>query len=331
MDSIQLHRFLDNVRAFFLRKVSREVLVFLVFLFLSAGFWLLQTLNETYEMELKVPLRLSNVPEGTVVTTDLPEYLQVQLRDRGIQLWRYEWDLADNPVEIDFSANDKGANFAHVVLPHAEVQKQLLTLLQSTTRIISMRPDTLEYYYTRGAKKRVAVEFRGHVETSPLYYLASLKCEPDSVTVWGEEKMLDSLTVLTSVPTNLLDLGETTVRQIPLAGMKGLKIEPDVVTLTAVVDVYTQKQVEVPIVGINFPGGHVLRTFPSTATVSFRVGAMNYKKMNADDFALTVTYEELVDHADSILHLQLRTVPEGVSQVRIQPEVVQFMIEQTEE
>lgn len=331
MDSIQLHRFLDNVRAFFLRRVSREVLVFLVFLLISASFWLLQTLNETYEMELAVPLRLVNVPGGTIVTTDLPKHLQVRLRDRGLLLWRYEWNLSSHPVEIDFSANDKGANFGHVVLSHADVQKQVASLLESTTRIVTMRPDTLEYYYTRGAQKRVAVQFRGRVETSPLFYLAGTKCEPDSVTVWGEEAMLDSLSLLTTVPTNIIDISETTVRQIPLAGMKGLKMEPDVVTLTAVVDVYTQKQVEVPIVGINFPSGHILRTFPSTATVSFRVGAMDYKKMNADDFALTVTYEELVAHSDSMLHLHLRTVPDGVSQVRIQPEVVQFMIEQTEE
>ena len=41
--------------------------------------------------------------------------------------------------------------------------------------------------------------------------------------------------------------------------------------------------------------------------------------------------EELMALPDSMLTLKLRSVPEGVSQVRIQPQRVQFLIEQTEE
>jgi len=52
--------------------------------------------------------------------------------------------------------------------------------------------------------------------------------------------------------------------------------------------------------------------------------------VTADNFVLTATYEELLQLPDSILHLQLRSVPEGVSQVRIQPEDVQFMIEMSD-
>jgi hypothetical protein len=87
----------------------------------------------------------------------------------------------------------------------------------------------------------------------------------------------------------------------------------------------------VPIIGTNFPAGYTLRTFPPSAQVSFRIGAKDYKSVTADNFVLTATYEELLTLPDSVLHLQLRSIPEGVSQVRIQPEAVQFLIEQVEE
>ena len=61
------------------------------------------------------------------------------------------------------------------------------------------------------------------------------------------------------------------------------------------------------------------------------MGAKDYKTITEDNFVLTATYEELMALRDSILPLQLRSVPDGVSQVRIQPETVQFLIEQTEE
>lgn len=329
MDAVEFRRFADSVKAFFLRKASREALVFVVFLLVSAGFWLLQTMNETYETEFSIPLRLTNIPEGTVVTTDLPEQLHVTLRDRGMVLWRYSWN-SKRPLDIDFSSRDNGSNYGRVVVSHSEVQKQLLSVLEPTTQISNVRPDTLEYYYTRGKKKRVAVRFNGRVETAPLYYLAGLNWEPDSVTVWADESMLDSLTCVTTMQTTITDLSETTVRQVPILRQRGVKVDPDAIVLRATVDVYTQKQVTVPIVGINFPGGYMLRTFPSMATLSFRVGSLHYKEVTADDFALTVTYEELMARPDSMLKLQLRTLPDGVSQVHIQPEFVQFMIEQEE-
>ena len=110
-------------------------------------------------------------------------------------------------------------------------------------------------------------------------------------------------------------LDENTLRSIADAAGKGV----------------TEKQVEVPVVGTNFPAGFSLRTFPATAVVAFRVGSKDYKRITREQFVITATYEELMALPDSILTLKLRSVPEGVSQVRIQPQHVQFLIEQTEE
>ena len=330
MDRFQLHRFTDAVKASLLGKHSREVLVFLFFVIVSAGFWLMQTLNETYEVELDFPLQLENVNEGIVITSELPEAVHVTLRDKGTTLLGYV--LRRQPaVKIDFSAHEKGSSFGCVGVPHSEVQKQLAHLLESSSRIVGLRPDTLEYYYSRGLKKRVPTVFRGNLETDPQHYLRTVRCEPDSVTVWGEESFLDSLTEVSTVVTNLSDLKSNFSRRIALMPMRGVKYDPQEIVLTAEVDEYTTKTVQVPVIGTNFPGGLTLRTFPATAAVTFRVGTKDFKKYEADNFVLTATYEELMALQDSALHLRLRSVPEGVSLISIQPEYVQYLIEQTEE
>ena len=61
-------------------------LYFLFFFFVSAAFWLLQSLNETFDVELKVPLKLENVPSDVVITSDLPSDLNVMVRDKGTVL-----------------------------------------------------------------------------------------------------------------------------------------------------------------------------------------------------------------------------------------------------
>ena len=331
MDWHRIQLAYEGVKAFLLRKLGREACVFAFFVLVSAGFWLLLTLNESYEMDVEVPVELVGVPQEVVLTTELPASLQVRVRDKGSVLMGYYGNDRHRQLTFDFKAYDHGETYHHVVITHADVQKQLQHSFDASTHLVSIRPDTVEYYYTRGHMKRVPVTFRGHVQPEQLYYLASLRCQPDSVTVWADESYLDSLVEVSTVVTNINGLTESVTRNVPLPTVRGVKFEPAEVQLTAEIDVFTEKKVEVPIVGTNFPAGMSLRTFPATATVSFRVGAKDYKKITRDQFVITTTYEQLLAMSDSMLTLKLRSVPEGVSQVRIQPQRVQFLIEQTEE
>ena len=51
-----------NMKDFLLSAKSREFFIFLFFFLIAGGFWLLQTLNNDYETEFSIPVRLKNVP-----------------------------------------------------------------------------------------------------------------------------------------------------------------------------------------------------------------------------------------------------------------------------
>ena len=60
---------------------------------LSAVFWLILTLNETYEKELKVPVRIVNVPKNVVLTSSADDTVRITVRDKGwviccLPVWR---------------------------------------------------------------------------------------------------------------------------------------------------------------------------------------------------------------------------------------------------
>lgn len=329
MDRERLQTLWENVHSSLTRKLGREALVFTFFLAVSAVFWFMQTMREDYEMELQVPVALVNVPEGVVVTQDLPQQITVKLKDRGSSLLQYYFDSFET-VEFDFARHDMGSSFGHVVISHAEVQRRLQPFFEMTTRILSVHPDTLDYYYTRGVQRRMPIIFRGHLETAAGYYLGKITLDPDTVTVWGSEALLDSITSVSTMATNLTNLTTTLEQVVPIAVERGMKVSPAEVTLRADVDIKVEKRVRVPIVGTNFPAGYALRTFPSSAVVSFSVGSKAYRSITEENFVLTATYEELLSQPDSMLHLHLRSVPEGVSNVKITPDRVQYLIEQTD-
>ncbi len=324
-------RFVEAIKAFLLSKRSREALVFTFFVIISAIFWLMMTLNDFYDLEVDFPIEIENVEDGTVIISELPEAIHVTLHDKGTELFGYYFRRHNPTVKVDFAARDKGGAYGHVNISHAEIQRLLTPLIDPSSRVVGIRPDTLEYFFTRGGMKRVKVAYRGGVQVRPELFIDRVYCDPDSVTVWGEAQFLDSLTVVPTVVMNFNDVNDDISRKIALMPMRGVKFDPAEVTLVIDVDKYVEKKVEVPIIGTNFPGGMTLRTFPAKATVSFNVGIKDYDLYTSDNFVITATYEELMDSPDSLLQLKLRSVPEGITQVKIMPEFVEYLIEQTED
>lgn len=315
-----------QTKDFLLSAKSREFFVFLCFFFIAAGFWLLQTLNNDYETEFSIPVRLRNVPENVVITSDPVSEVRVRVRDKGTVLLNYMLGKNFYPVILDFKNYTNMGN--HVQVQTSQVQKWITGQLNASTALLSMKPDTLEYYYSTGVSKMIPVKLCGNVSAGEQYYLPDTLFTPDSVRVYAPSDALDTMKVAYTLPLNLDNITDTLEREVTLSTPKGAKYIPASVKLTLPVDMYTEKTVEVPLRGVNFPADKVLRAFPSKIKISFQVGMGRFRQITADDFHLVVSYEELVRLGSEKYTVKLRTLPEGVSHVRFNPEQVDFLIEQ---
>ena len=160
-------------------------------------------------------------------------------------------------------------------------------------------------------------------------YIQSIRLEPDSVKVFAPASVLDTMHAVYTESVLFDELHEPSSFTVPLRHQKLLKYEPSLVSIKVGVGYYTEKTVKVPIIGLNFPAEKKLRTFPAHANITFRIESGRYNKISADDFVLATTYEELLQNTESSkLELHLKTVPEGVSNVRISPREVDYLIEQ---
>ena len=225
---------------------------------------------------------------------------------------------------------DAGLTNARVQVPTAEVQRMIQKQLGVTSHIISMRPDTLEYYYNRGVARRLPVMLCGSVSASPQNYIQDISLSEDSVLVYAPNAVLDTMQYAYTQVVNLSMMKENTVHNVAFRKMKGVEYEPNVVRMTAHVGYYAEKTVEVPIIGLNFPGDKELRTFPSKAKVTFRVESGRYQSINAENFVLAITYEELLQNPTDKYRLHLKSLPEGVTNARISPRDVDYLIELSE-
>ena len=77
------------IRLFLFSNMNKQFLVFTFFLFLSGIFWLITTMNDTYEKEIKIPIQVSNVPKNVVLTSTAIDTLRVTVRDKGWVILSY--------------------------------------------------------------------------------------------------------------------------------------------------------------------------------------------------------------------------------------------------
>ena len=314
------------MKDFLLSEKSREFFIFLFFFFIASGFWLLQTLNNDYETEFSIPVKLKNVPNNVVITSEPASELHIKVKDKGTVLLNYMLGKSFYPITLDF--NDyKGTN-NHVSVYAPQFEKKILSQLNASTRLLLMKPDTLEYYYSTGESKLVPVRLQGTVSAGREYYLSDTIFTPDSVLVYASEKALDTITVAYTQKLKIEDISDTLKRQVSLASRKGVKFVPASVEMMLPVDIYTEKTVEVPLRGVNFPADKVLRAFPSKVQVTFQVGLSRFRQVSADDFHIYVSYEELLHIGSDKYTVKLKNIPKGVSHVRFNPEQVDFLIEQ---
>ena len=78
-----------EVKDFLLSDKSREFFIFLFFFFVAGGFWLLQTLNNDYEADFSIPVRLKGVPNNVVITSEPASELRIKVKDKGTVLLNY--------------------------------------------------------------------------------------------------------------------------------------------------------------------------------------------------------------------------------------------------
>ncbi|WP_223929316.1 CdaR family protein [Prevotella lacticifex] len=324
----------DACRRFLRRIISREFLVFLFFLFLSGSFWLIITLNETYEREVTLRIELTNVPRNAVITTDVSDTIHAVVRDKGYMIATYLYGNHFTPIRLNFQqyADGKG----HGTIPVADIQKYINQQLYGSTKLVSVKSDNIEFYYNYGERKRVPVRLLGNVNPGSTYYLAQTQFTPDSVTVYAAPGELDNIRAAYTVRQNINGLSSPRTMRMALRKIKGAKFEPDVVTVRLFPDVLTEEVVEVPIEPINVPKDKVLRIFPPKIGVKFVVGVNQLRAMPKDEvtkallpkgFKVIVDYKEIETKGGDRCHIYVGASPANVRNARPVTDEVDYLIE----
>ncbi len=315
------------IRNFLFSSVNKEFLIFLFFLFLSGSFWLSMTLDDTYEKEIRIPIRLVNIPKNTVITTELVDTLKVTIRDKGFALAGYLYGNRFRTINLNFETYANNATGkGHIPLP--DIQNIIYQRLSTSSKIVGIKPDELAFYFSFGLLKQVPVRANGKLIPAQNYYLSRVRFWPESVTIYAQKNVLDSIQYVNTEELKITNFSDTVIQRVRLQHMVGVKTVPQTVRIGLYPDILTEESIEVPVTAVNMPEGKILRTFPARVKVLFNVGANVYRKINFTRFKVVVNYDELAEHPSDKCNIYLQTIPAEVQQARLEMTSVDYLLEQ---
>ncbi len=313
------------IRDFLFSAVNKEFFVFLFFLAVSAGFWFMTVLNETTEKEIPVPVQFVGVPHNIVITEPLPDTIRVVVRDKGFVLMSYLHGDIVKPLKINFTTYARGNGKGSVTI--SEVQKTLGSMFYASSKIVSVKPEKMDFLFNFGMSKIVKAHIDGIIRPADTYYLARTAISPDSIKIYATQAMLDSIKELFTENIDLVGFKDTITKDIPLKKIKGVKMVPDHIKATFFPDMLTEKVVQVPIVSVNMPDGLVLRTFPTKVNVKVVAGRSRIDAIRPESFSVVVDYDDVATHPSDKCSLILRTVPNGIANASLEMQQVDYLIE----
>ena len=315
-----------KINAFLRRQRWKEALIFFFFVLLSLGFWLLQSLQQEYEIEISIPVRYKNIPPDISFTETPPQEIIAKVKDKGSVLLNYSFGRSFAPIETNMKnqAEKSGLSITKKTI-QSDIQKQLL----ATTSLVGFEPQSIEAAYSKRIKKDIPVIFDGTIQTNPGFHVSgNILISPSTVSVYASDIVLDTLNQAKTVFTEIKKGTKTITRTVQLQKISEATYDPTSVTITIPIEEFTEKTLEIPVICTGLPPHYTLRTFPSIAKVTCSVPLSRFKDLSEDAFEIKFSFKDLEQNVSGTLPIQLTKKPDWVSSATLVPDKIEFILEQ---
>lgn len=306
---------------------KKRILLFSVFLLISAFIWLLNELSKNYTSVLEYPLVYTDFPEDKVFVGELPGHLDLQINAHGYALIRYR--MFRKPVPISFDVSDYNLNrgqdgsSAYILTRYLKdhISRQLPTELQ----LLEIKPDTLYFQFAGKVSRMVKIQADFNYSIVNQFTIKDkIILTPDSVEVTGPDLIVDTLEFIS---TEHLDLGELTRNysdKVRLNKKPDLTYNISRVNCSIELERFTELQVSVPIEVLNLPDSILLQTFPSVININCKVGLSKYDRIESYPFRAVVDYEKIEERVQT-LNVSIQNLPEYLLGYEYYPKTVEFL------
>lgn len=309
---------------------DKRIVIFLIFLLLSAGFWFLNALRRDYVSIIPCPVKFVNLPPNKILSGEVPRAIDLKVRGTGFSLLRYHFSNQLIPYAIDVSKMRRlydGSVKGAYLVTH-DYTNRISGQLSNDIELLEMAPDTIFISFYNKTSRMVPVRLNASIAFVQQYnQTGPEKFTPDSIMVSGPNYLVDTLSAVFTEFLQLNKVADTLIQTIGLPELPDLTFSHQRVNMMLPVEAFTESSVDVPIGVKDVPVDLVLKTFPAEVRVSFRVGISQFEHVKAEDFSALVEVANVDLSTQNRLKVRLDKVPDYVYSVDYKPLFVDFIME----
>lgn len=302
--------------------MEKKTHVIVASIFLSVLVWLSVSMNNEYSISVKVPLRISNIPDELALGNPVPSTILVRVHGTG-------WQLAAAYFSTTSSINIDGANLSRqrVILTGRDLGYSLD--LGSSAEVLGFTPDTVIITIDTIITKKVPVIARVDVQPKQNFTIVgNLRVAPDSVYITGARRLIDRINSWYTAPKRYRNAAEDIDATLRLSDslIGVVKVSDQSVELRVDVEQITDNTFRsIPISVLNNRDSVNILLLPPMVDVTVRGGIDLMSEMTADSFGASIDYDDLTRSLSSRFQPAMR-VPAGLQLIAVQPDTIEFVI-----
>lgn len=303
-----------------------SVKTFLFFLVFTSFLWLFIQFSKNYTKEIEVDIQYVNIPEDRLINKNSDQAVKMTLNGNGFRLISQLWSKPVWTFDAEDAIRLSDKKFLFSIDKDNELLKKQLDF---NGRVLSLRKDTMVLYLDIIKTKQLKVKSSIDIKYMDGYGSDDgLRFSPDSVTVSGPEKIMDSLYSIATETLELTDINEDVTDKIALAidsMPSNIKVNPKKVDFVITVDKFTEGSLEIPVTLINVPEDVVINIFPKNVSIVYRVALNKFDKITPQDFRVIADYSKIIQDSPYLI-LGIENAPDFVYDLRLREKQVQFVI-----
>lgn len=290
---------------------KRKVKLFLLFLICSSLAWFVSKLSETYTSTTTFDLVFDHVPDSLLLTKASRDQIDAKIDATGFQFLWFNFKPKKVYIDLSVAAQSRGRYY----VPQKIYTKQIDRQIGSMT-LKDIDRDTLFFSFHQIYEKRVPIISTVEVQLGQNFLIDGvLRIKPDSITIKGPNKEIDTIKSVKTLGMVLPDVTEDFSQNVGIQKWNSLKyttFSEKTVKLSAVVFRFSEQVINVPVKVINLPDNASITTFPTSVEVVCKASISALKELSPERFDLVADFAAAKVQGNNTLQLELLQQPKNL-------------------
>lgn len=291
-------------------------------LILSVILWISLNLNQTYEIEKNIPVKIE-VNKPFAVSGNIPLNIEVKFRGNGWSLIRL---FTSFNLELKYTANAKRNENISIItkdyISNNFAFAENLTITQVFPETLHVKVDAYEEKYVK-LMPRVKIDCKDGYQV-----VGKPVIEPDSIKIGGSAELLNSIKFLPTKEERFANINSNFTKLISISDTLSNIIwhSQNDVQLTANIELSAEKEltgVEISITGV--PDDKEVLLIPQILNIRLRGGVNQLSGIDNSKIKAILRYDSILyDLTGSVVPELI--FPEGCTLSSVTPEKIQYII-----